>query len=72
MQKIEKILCATDLSEVSDRLFSWGAELCLGFDASFSVFHAIPPPRGFVTRQIEFDRLLPNQIVQNFPHGLNI
>ncbi|MCD4720188.1 MAG: universal stress protein [Desulfobacula sp.] len=56
MQKIKKILCATDLSKVSDRLLSWGVELCLGFDASFSVFHAIPPPRGSVTRQIEFER----------------
>lgn len=56
MQKIEKILCATDLSKVSARLLSWGVELCLGFDASFCVFHAIPPPRGSVTRQIEFER----------------
>ena len=56
MQKIKKILCATDLSETSDHLLSWGVELCLKFDASFSVFHAVPPPRGSVARQIEFER----------------
>ncbi|MCK5348720.1 MAG: universal stress protein [Desulfobacula sp.] len=56
MQKIKKILCTTDLSKVSDRLLSCGVELCLRLDASFSVFHAIPPPRGSVSRQIEFER----------------
>lgn len=56
MQKIKKILCTTDLSKVSDRLLSWGVELCLQLDASFSVFHAIPPPHGSVSRQIEFER----------------
>ena len=56
MQKIKKILCATDLSDVSDHLLSWGVELCLRFDASFFVFHAVPPPRGSVARQIEFER----------------
>jgi nucleotide-binding universal stress UspA family protein len=56
MQKIKKILCTTDLSKVSDHLLSVGVELCLQFDAFFWVFHAIPPPRGSVTRQIEFER----------------
>lgn len=56
MQKIEKILCATDLSDVSDHLLSWGVDLCLRFDASFFVFHAVPPLRGSVARQIEFER----------------
>ncbi|MBW2653447.1 MAG: universal stress protein [Deltaproteobacteria bacterium] len=56
MQKIKKVLCTIDLSKVSDRLLPWGVELCLQFDASFSIFHAIPPPRGSVSRQIEFER----------------
>jgi len=56
MQKIKKILCATDLSDASNHLLSWGVELCLRFDASFSVFHAVPPPRGSVAMQIEFER----------------
>ncbi len=33
-----------------------GVELCLGFDASFIVFHAISPPKGSLARQIEFER----------------
>ena len=56
MQKIKKILCATDLSEVSGHLLAGGVELCLRFDAFFSIFHAITPPRGSVSRQIEFER----------------
>ncbi|MCK5349128.1 MAG: universal stress protein, partial [Desulfobacula sp.] len=56
MQKIKKILCATDLSKISDRLLSWGVTLCSGFDASLLVFHAIAPPRGSISRQIEFER----------------
>ncbi|MBU8848595.1 MAG: universal stress protein [Desulfobacterales bacterium] len=56
MQKIKKILCTTDLSKFSNRLLSWGVEICLRFDASFFVFHAIPPPHGSVSRQIEFER----------------
>ncbi|WP_300458367.1 universal stress protein [Desulfobacula sp.] len=56
MQQIKKILCATDLSKFSDRFLSWGVDLCLRLDASFSVFHAIPPPLDSVARQIEFER----------------
>ncbi len=56
MQNIKKILCATDLLEASSHLLSWGVELCLRFDASFLIFHAVPPPRGSVARQIEFER----------------
>ncbi len=44
------------MSKVSHRLLSWGVEFCIGFDASFLIFHTIPPPRGSVTRQIEFER----------------
>jgi len=56
MKDIKKILCATDLSKASKPLIAWGIELCLRFDASFFIFHAVPPPRGSVTRQIEFER----------------
>jgi len=56
MQKIKKILCTTDLSKISFYLLSWGVELSLRLGASFSVFHAIAPPRGSVSRQIEFER----------------
>jgi len=56
MQQIKKILCATDLSQTSGRLLSLGVDLCLKFGASFLVFHAVPPPRGSVARQIEFER----------------
>ncbi len=56
MQQIKKILCATDLSKTSGPLIARGVELCLVFDASFIVFHAIVPPKGSVTRQIEFER----------------
>lgn len=56
MQKIKKILCTADLSKISLHLLSWGAELSLRLDASFSVFHAIAPPRDSVSRQIEFER----------------
>lgn len=56
MQKINKILCATDLSKASGHLLSWGAQLCLRFNASFLVFHAVPPPHGLEARQIEFER----------------
>jgi len=56
MQKIKHIFCTTDLSKASDSLLSWGVKLCSGLDASFSVFHAIAPPRGSVSRQIEFER----------------
>lgn len=56
MQKIKKIFCATDLSKISAHLLFWGVEFCLRLDASFSVFHAVVPPRGSVSRQIEFER----------------
>lgn len=56
MLKIKKILCATDLSEFSQRLISLGVELCIRFDASLSVFHAVAPPHGSVARRIEFER----------------
>ena len=56
MQKIKKILCATDLSKTSGPLIAWGVELCLRLDASFLIFHSVPPPHGSVTRQIEFER----------------
>jgi len=56
MQKIKKILCATDLSKFSDNLFFWGVELSLRFNASLSVCHVIPPPLDSVTRQVEFER----------------
>ncbi|RLC00482.1 MAG: hypothetical protein DRH34_10790 [Deltaproteobacteria bacterium] len=56
MQKIKHIFCATDLSKASRSLISWGVEFCLKFDASFLVFHSIAPPRGSVSRQIEFER----------------
>lgn len=56
MQVIKKILCATDLSEASDRLISIGVEISRRFDAVFLVFHSIPPPHGSITRQIEFSR----------------
>jgi len=56
MQKKKKILCATDLSDVSGGLICLGVELCLRFDASFLIFHAVVPPRGSLTRQLEFER----------------
>lgn len=56
MQQIKKILCATDLSKFSDCLLFQGVELSLKFGASLSIFHSIPPPRGSVTDQIEFER----------------
>ncbi|MBU0972964.1 MAG: universal stress protein [Proteobacteria bacterium] len=56
MQLIKKILCATDLSGVSDDLLSACISLCSRFDASLIVFHAVPPPLGSVARQIEFER----------------
>lgn len=56
MQQIKKILCATDLSSASDELLSFGTGLGLQFGASLLVFHAVPPPRGSVARQIEFER----------------
>ena len=56
MQKVKHIICATDLSKFSHDLFSLGVELSSGFDAGFTVFHAIPPPRGSVARQVEFER----------------
>jgi len=56
MQNINTILCATDLSKASGRLLCLGAGLCLRFNAGFRVFHCIPPPRGSLDRQIEFER----------------
>lgn len=56
MQKINHILCAADLSDASDRFLSWLVEFCSQIHASLSVFHAIVPPRGSVSRQIEFER----------------
>ncbi|MBA3009880.1 MAG: universal stress protein [Proteobacteria bacterium] len=56
MPLIKKILCATDLSGFSDDLLSACIALCLRFDASLIVFHAVPPPHGSVARQIEFER----------------
>jgi len=56
MQPIKKILCATDLSKNSGHLLSFGVDLCIRFDASFLVFHAVPPPHGSVVRKIEFER----------------
>lgn len=56
MQKINKILCATDLSKSSRDFLSRGIEFCLRFDACFSIFHAVPPPLGSVSRRVEFER----------------
>ena len=56
VQQIKKILCATDLLKDSNGLLSFGIELCLRFNAFFLIFHSVPPPRGSVTRQIEFER----------------
>ncbi len=56
MQPIRKILCATDLSKNCDHLLSFGVDLCIRFDASLLVFHAVPPPHGSVARKIEFER----------------
>lgn len=56
MHPIKKILCATDLSKDSCHLLSFGAELCIRFNASLLVFHAVPPPHGSVARKIEFER----------------
>lgn len=56
MQTINHILCAADLSDASDRFLSWSVEFCSQINASLSVFHAIVPPRGSVSRQIEFER----------------
>jgi nucleotide-binding universal stress UspA family protein len=56
MQPINKILCITDLSNCSDEVLSIGVKLCLCFDACLLIFHTIVPPRGFVDRQIEFER----------------
>ncbi len=56
MQQIKKILCATDLSGSKDELLSFVTGLGVQFGASLLVFHAIPPPRGSVARQIEFER----------------
>jgi len=56
MHPIKKILCATDLSKDSGHLLSFGSELCIRFNASLLVFHAVPPPHGSVARKIEFER----------------
>jgi len=56
MHPIQKILCATDLSKYSGHLLSLGVELCMQFDASILVFHAVPPPHGSAARKIEFER----------------
>ena len=56
MQQINKILCTTDLSSTSDEVLPLGVKLCLCFDACLLIFHTIVPPRGFVDRQIEFER----------------
>ena len=56
MQTIKKILCATDLSDASGHVLSLSAGLCLRFDASITIYHAILPPRDSVARQIEFER----------------
>ena len=56
MHPIKKILCATDLSKDAGHLLSLGVELCIRFDASLLVFHAVPPPHGSVARKIEFER----------------
>ena len=56
MQPINKILCTTDLSSGSDEALSLGVKLCLCFDACLLIFHTVVPPRGFVDRQIEFER----------------
>ena len=60
MQTVNRILCAIDLSMFTEdllfRLLCRGVALCSRFNAFFWVFHAIPPPSGFVVRQIEFER----------------